>query len=245
MYHSECFWGRIFTPLSCCANRQGNFSKWSTTTHVAALSLSPSSQQPTNNTSTPGTRQKEYWHIFHCIKSKLKLKDMGFITISVHMTQGCVSVGMIPIKPEVKENACQAFFSFIPWYPPSITGKNKIIWDRGVCIWRNRMAARGTFCFFTHLPHSGGKNITYRLITLKNNQRRSLIFQWVQNLESTSSGMCYMHWLSCPSHCLHHAVKNPRLLILSLDTWSLLLNASLLCMWVSFLTRHLFHSSQE
>jgi hypothetical protein len=48
---------------------------------------------------------------------------------------------------------------------------------------------------FTHLPHSGEKKImvTYLLITLKNNQRRSLIFKWVQNLESTSSGMGYMH----------------------------------------------------
>jgi len=48
------------------------------------------------------------WH-----KCKLKLKYMGFIPIRVHMTQGCVSVGMIPIKPEVKENLYQAFFSFI------------------------------------------------------------------------------------------------------------------------------------
>jgi hypothetical protein len=39
---------------------------------------------------------------------------MGYIPIRVHMTQGCVSVGMIPIKPEVKENTSQALFSFIP-----------------------------------------------------------------------------------------------------------------------------------
>ncbi len=104
---------------------RGNFSKCFTTTHIAHLSFSASSQQPTKNTSTPGTRQKEYWHILHYIKCKLKLKDMRFIPIRVHMTQRCVSVGMIPIKPEVKENVCQAFFSLIPWYPPSITGQNK------------------------------------------------------------------------------------------------------------------------
>jgi hypothetical protein len=116
-----------------------------------------------------------------------------------------------------------------------------------VCISKNRMPARGAFCFFTHWPHSGGKNmmITYRLITLKNNQRRSLIFKWVQNLEITSSCMCYMHWLSCPCHGLHHAVKNPPLLVLSLDRHSFLLKAYLLCMWLSFLTRDLFHSSQQ
>jgi hypothetical protein len=85
----------------------------------------------------------------------------------------------------------------------------------------------------------------YHLLTLRNNQRRSLIFKWVQNLESTSSSMCYMHWLSCTCDCLHHAVKNPPLLILSLDLLSFLLNASLLCMWLSFLTRDLFHSSQQ
>jgi len=96
------------------SNRPGNFSKWFTTTHVADLALSPSSQEPTNNTWSPGTRQKEYWHILHCIKCKLKLQDMGVIPIRVHMTQGCVSVGMIPIKPEVKENTSQALFSFIP-----------------------------------------------------------------------------------------------------------------------------------
>jgi hypothetical protein len=109
------------------------------------------------------------------------------------------------------------------------------------------MPNRRAFCFFKHLPHIGGKNImvTYHLITLKNNQRRSLMFKWVQNLESTSSSMCYMHSLSCPCHCLHHAVKNSPSLILSLDLLSILLNASLLCMWLSFLTRDLFHSSQE
>jgi hypothetical protein len=49
------------------------------------------------------------WH-----KCKLKLKYMGFIPIRVHMKQGCVSVGIIPIKHEVKEKASQALFSFIP-----------------------------------------------------------------------------------------------------------------------------------
>jgi hypothetical protein len=130
-------------------------------------------------------------------------------------------------------------------------GKNKIymrgLGGGGVCISKNRMPNRGAFCFFKHLPHSGEKNImvTYHLITLKNNQRPSLIFKWVQNLESTSSSMCYMHWLRCPCQCLHHAVINPPLLILSLDLLSFLLNASLLCMWLSFLTRDLFHSSQQ
>jgi hypothetical protein len=78
-------------------------------------------------------------------------------------------------------------------------GKNKI-YMRGAgrrrgMHFKKQNAQRRAFCFFKHLPHSGGKNImvTYYLITLKNNQRRSLIFKWVQNLESTSSSMCYMH----------------------------------------------------
>jgi hypothetical protein len=149
MYHSGHFWGRIFTPVSCCANRPGNFSKCFTTTHVANLTLSPSSQQPTNNSWSPGTRQKEYWHSLHCIKCKLKLKDMRFILIRVHMTQGCVSVDMIPIKPEVKENMSQAWFSFIPWYPPSITGKNEKIWDGGVHFKKQNGCQRGIVLFHT------------------------------------------------------------------------------------------------
>jgi hypothetical protein len=45
---------------------------------------------------------------------KLKLEDMGFIGIRVHMMQGCVRVGLIAIKPVVKEKLFHAFFSFIP-----------------------------------------------------------------------------------------------------------------------------------
>jgi hypothetical protein len=34
-------------------------------------------------------------------------------------------MGLIPVKPVVKENMVQAFFSFIPCYPPSIMVKNR------------------------------------------------------------------------------------------------------------------------
>jgi hypothetical protein len=49
--------------------------------------------------------QKEYWDILHGIKYKLKLEDMGFIRIRVHMMQGWLTVGLIPVKPAVQENA--------------------------------------------------------------------------------------------------------------------------------------------
>ncbi len=126
MHHSGLIWGRRLRHMSCPANSLGNFSKCFTTTHIAHLTFSPSSQQPTNNTSSCGIRQKEYWDFLHgIIKCKLKLEDMGFIRIRVHMTQGWVSVGRIPVKPAVKETTVQAFYSFIPWYPPSIMGKNR------------------------------------------------------------------------------------------------------------------------
>jgi len=48
--------------------------------------------------------------------------------------------------------------------------------------------------------------------------------------------MCYMHWLSCMCHCFHHAVKNPALLIHSLELPSFLLKGSLVCMRLSSLT---------
>jgi len=35
-----------------------------------------------------------------------------------------VTVGLIPVKPAVKENVAQLFYCFIPRYPPSIRGKN-------------------------------------------------------------------------------------------------------------------------
>ncbi len=111
--------------MSCPANSLGNVSKCFTTTHIAHLTFAPSSQQPTNNTSSCGMRQKEYWDILHGSKCKLKLRDMRFIRIRVHVSQGWVSVGLIPVKPAVKENAVQAIYSFIPWYPPSIKGKNR------------------------------------------------------------------------------------------------------------------------
>jgi hypothetical protein len=50
---------------------------------------------------------------------------MGFIRIRVHMTQGSVSVGLIPVKPAVKEDAVKAFYSVILGYPPSILRKNR------------------------------------------------------------------------------------------------------------------------
>jgi hypothetical protein len=115
--------------MSFPANSLGNSSKCFTTTHIAHLTFSPSRQQPTNNTSSCGTMHKEYWDILwdilHGIKCKLKLKDMGFIRIRVHMTQGWVSVGLIPVKSAIKENTVQAFFSFMWWYPPSVMGKNR------------------------------------------------------------------------------------------------------------------------
>jgi len=125
MHHSGLIWGRAFIHMSCPANGLGNFSKCFTATHMARLTFSPSSQQPTNNTSSCSTGQKEYWDILEGIKCKLKLQDMGFIPIRVHVTQVWVSVGLIPVKPAIKENVVQAFFYFIPWYPPSIMGKNR------------------------------------------------------------------------------------------------------------------------
>jgi hypothetical protein len=132
MHHSGLIWGRTFTHMSCPANGLGNFSKCFTTTHIAGLTFSPSSQQPTNNTSSCSTGQKEYWDILYGMKCKLKLEDMGFIRIRVHVTQVWVSVGLIPVKPAVKENVVQAFFSFIPWYPLEYYGeKQRKMWRGG------------------------------------------------------------------------------------------------------------------
>ncbi len=131
MHHSGLIRGRTFTHLSCPANSLGNFSKCFTTTHIAHLTFSTSSQQPTDNTSSCGIRQKEYWDILHGIKCKLKLEDMGFIRIRVHMTQGWVSVGLIPVKPVVKENAV-SFLFFYPVIPSKYYGKKqRKIWKGG------------------------------------------------------------------------------------------------------------------
>jgi hypothetical protein len=154
MYHSVHFRGRIFSPMSCHPNRVGTFSKCFMTTPIAYLTSSASSQQPANNAWSPSTRQKEYWHILHGINCKLKLNHMGFIPIRVHMKQGCVSVGIIPIKHEVKEKASQALFSFIPWYPASNTGKNKKLYEMGVCAFRNTEWPPEGHSAFSHTYHT-------------------------------------------------------------------------------------------
>jgi hypothetical protein len=73
-------------------------------------------------------------------------------------------VGLIPVKPVVKENMVQAFFSFYRILPSKYYGKKqRKIWRRG-----------GHFKNFKHLPNSGGKNtlVTFHLITLKNNSKQ-------------------------------------------------------------------------
>jgi hypothetical protein len=100
---------------------------------------------------------------------------MGFIPIRVHMTQGCVSVGKIPIKPEVKENASQALFSFIPSYPPSITRKNKIYmrWQ-GVHFKKQNGRQRGILLFRTPTTQWRKEyNGNIRSNHTENNQRKS------------------------------------------------------------------------
>ncbi len=67
-----------------------------------------------------------------------------------------------------------SFLFFYPMIPSKYDGKKQNIYEGGwggdrVCISKNRMPNRGAFCFFKHLPHTGGKNImvTYHLITIK------------------------------------------------------------------------------
>jgi hypothetical protein len=96
----------------------------------------------------------------------------------------------------------------------------------GVCISLNRVTARGAFCFSQWQKEYIGNILSNHT---ENNSKK------VFNLEMGSEFgklllMFYMHSLSCPCHCLHHAVKNPPLLILSLDLCSFLIYASLLCM---------------
>jgi len=99
---------------------------------------------------------------------------------------------MIPIEPAVKENEFQAFFSFYPVIPSKYDGEEQNIYERGRGVHFEKQNAhqRGILLFQT--PTTQWRK-EYHLLTLKNNQRRSLIFKWVQNLEITSSSMCYMH----------------------------------------------------
>jgi hypothetical protein len=89
---------------------------------------------------------------------KLKLKDMGFLRIRVHMMQGCVSVGIIPKKACHQGKRVSSFLFFYPLIPSKYYGEKQKNMRWGILLFQT--------------PYTGGQNImvTYRLITLKTKQ---------------------------------------------------------------------------
>jgi hypothetical protein len=69
------------------ANSLRNFSKCFTTTDIAHLTSHPALNDPPIILQA-GASGRRSIDIVHSIKCKLRLKDMGFIRIRVHMRQG-------------------------------------------------------------------------------------------------------------------------------------------------------------
>jgi hypothetical protein len=86
---------------------------------------------------------------------ELKLKDMGFIQIRVHMIQGCVSVGMIPQKAYRQGKRFSSFLFFYPRIPSNCYGEKQNNMSGGGCAFQKNQNARqrGSLLFQTPTTH--------------------------------------------------------------------------------------------
>jgi len=122
--------------MSCPANSLRNFSKCFTTTHIAHLTFSPSSQQLTNNTSRCDTAEGVLRHL---TRHQVEIKAQGH---EIYSNQGPHEAGLSDCGADTSKACSQGKrgSSFLIFYPviPS-----KYYWNKQRKIWRG--CSRGAF----------------------------------------------------------------------------------------------------